>query len=121
MPDVAPLRGEPAAASCPVCQQGFSPGSNQRYCSQTCRDAAWRRRHQQAHAAVAVPPARPRGALTVSECAECGTRSLGAQRCEDCGSFMRRVGIGGRCTSCDEVLTIDELVGEEATVRTNNR
>ena len=31
------------------------------------------------------------------------------QRCEDCGTFMRRVGIGGHCPACDEPVTIDEL------------
>jgi len=35
---------------------------------------------------------------------------LGDQRCDDCGTFMRAVGIGGLCPSCDEPHTIDELL-----------
>ena len=116
MPYVSPLRGEPAAASCPVCATSFAPAANQRYCSKACRDTAWRRRHQAPPPAVAVPAATPRGAFTVYECSGCGTRSLGSQRCEDCGSFMRRVGIGGRCPHCDEAIALDELLGEEVTV-----
>jgi hypothetical protein len=114
---VPPLRGEPAAVPCPVCQSLFAPRTNQRYCSKTCRDTAWRRRHQRPPAVITVPPGRRRAGFTVYECEACGTRSLGSQRCEDCGSFMRRVGSGGQCPHCDETITVEELLGEEMTVR----
>jgi hypothetical protein len=39
-------------------------------------------------------------------------RELGIQRCDDCGIFMARVGIGGLCPHCDEPLAVAELVGE---------
>jgi hypothetical protein len=109
----APSRGEPAAATCPVCQNPFIPGTNQRYCTKACRDTAWRRRHQQPRPAIVVPPGQSRRSFTVYECETCGTRSLGDQRCGDCGSFMRRVGIGGRCPHCDEAVAVDDLFGEE--------
>ena len=39
--------------------------------------------------------ARPRKPVTVDECDACGTRALGEQRCDDCGTFIRRIGLGG--------------------------
>ena len=108
-----PSRGEPAAAACPVCTRLFTPGTNQHYCSKVCRDTAWRRRHSQPRPQIAVPAGRPRRPVTVYECAACGTRSLGEQRCEECGSFMARVGFGGRCPHCDDVVALADLVGEE--------
>jgi hypothetical protein len=51
--------------------------------------------------------------MTVYECDNCGSRALGEQRCEQCGTFMSRVGIGGCCPSCDEPIAVAELVGQE--------
>jgi hypothetical protein len=48
---------------------------------------------------------------TVYECAACGSRLLGEQRCEECATFMHRIGTGGNCPSCHEPVTIDELLG----------
>lgn len=113
---VPPLLGEPAAASCPVCQSLFAPRTKQRSCSKTCLDTAWRRRHQRPPAVVAIPRARPRAdfTFTVYEWEGCGTRSWD-RSCEDCGSFMLRVGSGGQC---DEPVTVEELLVEEVTVTT---
>jgi len=47
---------------------------------------------------------------TVYECPEYETRLLGAQFCEDCRSFMRRLGPGGNCPCCDEPIAFEELV-----------
>jgi DNA polymerase II large subunit len=50
--------------------------------------------------------------MTVYEC-DCGARAVGRQRCTECGTFMRRVGIGGACPHCDEPVAVVELVGPE--------
>ena len=50
---------------------------------------------------------------TVYACDACGTRLLGQQRCEECATFMRRLGPGGHCPHCQEALAITELVDEE--------
>ncbi|MGH9123094.1 MAG: hypothetical protein ACRDYC_14325 [Acidimicrobiales bacterium] len=47
----------------------------------------------------------------VYECGGCGER-LVERRCPDCNVFCRRVGPGGRCPACDEVVLVDELGGE---------
>ena len=86
-----------------------------RYCSDACKAAAYRRRHHVAAAPVTLPPARPRKPITVYECDTCGTRALGEQRCEDCGTFMRRIGYGGHCPSCDEPGAVRDLLDEEVT------
>ena len=109
----APSRGGTAAAICPVCQASFVPTPNKHYCGKPCRDTAWRRRHQVPVVPIVLPPNRPRRPFTVYECEACGTRSVGDQRCEDCGSFMRRIGLGGRCPHCDEAVAVADLLDEE--------
>jgi len=59
---------------------------------------------------------RSRRSSTVYECGDCGTRSLGEQRCE-CGRFMRRVGTGGHCPHCDEAVALSDLADEEVMPR----
>lgn len=55
-------------------------------------------------------PAPHRRDNTVYECPNCETRLLGVQRREDCGTFTRRLGLGGHCPDCDEPVTIDEVL-----------
>jgi hypothetical protein len=55
----------------------------------------------------------PARSITVYACDACGTRALGQQRCEDCGSFMRRIGVGGNCPSCDEPVAVSDLLDAE--------
>lgn len=109
----APLRDGTVTATCPVCGTVFVPGPNQLYCEHACGAKAWRRRHRVAAAAVEIPPSRPRRPITVYECEACGTRSLGEQRCGDCGMFMRRVGTRGRCPHCEDVVAVVDLLGGE--------
>ena len=60
-----------------------------------------------------VPRSQPRREITVYECDTCGERSLGEQRCPQCHTFMRRVGIGGHCPSCEEPIAVIDLLEEE--------
>jgi hypothetical protein len=101
--------------SCPVCQQPFTPVGRRRYCTDACRAAAYRRRHDATQPTVLIPKSQPRRPLSIYECPACGTRNAGEQRCEDCNQFMRRVGYGGCCPSCDEPITVNELLGQQAT------
>lgn len=98
--------------TCPVDQRSFAPTGRQRYCSDACRAAAYRRRRDAGRTAVVIPAHRPKRPITVYECDSCGERALGQQRCETCRTFMRRVGTGGCCPSCDEPITASELIGE---------
>ncbi len=98
---------------CPVCGCVFVASGRKVYCSQSCKHVAYRRRHQTV-VVVKVPHNRPRGPITVYECASCGQRLLGQQRCEDCGLFMSRVGPGGLCPHCDDPVAISDLITEEA-------
>ena len=84
----------------------------QAYCDQTCRQAAFRRRHAPTldHQALAPPPARSRRAGTIYTCPACDSRFLGEQRCTDCNTFATRLGPGGSCPDCDSLITIDELL-----------
>lgn len=95
---------------CPVCDAAFMASGRRRYCSGACRVAAHRRRHRAEMVIDPLPPG-PRGRdTTVYECAACGHRALGEQRCEDCSTFMSRIGIGGLCPCCDEPVSVDELL-----------
>jgi hypothetical protein len=50
-------------------------------------------------------------AQTVYECPSCQERFLGGRRCDECNLWCRKVGLGGQCSSCDEVLTVGDLTG----------
>ncbi len=105
-----PSRDDDATIPCPRCRTAFTVTGRRRYCSDSCRRTAWARRHRPPPPPVAVPP--PPGSRrthTVYECDTCGQRSLGDQRCEDCGTFMRRIGLGGPCPACDEPVAANEL------------
>jgi hypothetical protein len=41
-------------------------------------------------------------------CRGCGER-VGGRRCPDCNVWCRRLGLGGRCPGCDEIVSVDEL------------
>lgn len=116
MSDQDPSRHDAVTMDCPVCKQTFTPSGRRRYCSDACRAAAYRRRRDEPGPVVTVPRARPRKPITVYECDACGLRSLGEQRCPECSTFMRKLGIGGECPHCDEPVAVIELVGEEVSV-----
>jgi hypothetical protein len=55
-------------------------------------------------------PAGGRRAVTVYVCVACDVRQLGVQRCAECGLFGTAAGIGGACPSCQEPVTVAELI-----------
>jgi hypothetical protein len=112
VPEPQPPLCHDDVTTCPVCQHNFTPVGRQKYCSDACRAAAYRRRKNAARPPLTIPKTQPRRPITVYECDSCGTRALGSQRCE-CGTFMRRVGIGGCCPNCDDPIAVIELTGEE--------
>jgi hypothetical protein len=110
-----PVRDDTATTACPVCGAVFAAEGRQRYCSTTCRQRAWRRRRQ---APTSPVPAKP---TTVYECDRCGARALGQQHCEECRTFMRRVGPGGPCPHCDEPVALQDIISENQLRDTNKR
>src|SRR5205807_9890991 len=48
---------------------------------------------------------------TVYECRSCQDRFLGDRRCSDCNLWCRKVGLGGQCSGCAEVMTVSDLIG----------
>jgi hypothetical protein len=105
-----------ARVICPVCQQSFARQGKRQWCSAACKAAAWRRRRQAEPPRIVLPPARPRRPITVYECEGCGARAVGQQRCEECGTFMRKLGLGGPCPHCDEPVAVTELLDQEVVV-----
>jgi hypothetical protein len=103
-----PWRNDGVTIACPVCSHGFQPVGRRRFCSDGCRQAAWRAR-QPVALVLSIPPRSPRP-VTVYECPSCEARYLGEQRCPDCGVFCRRVGPGGPCPHCDEPVALTDLV-----------
>ena len=100
--------GSPRGRRCPVCGSPVL-SSRARFCSGTCRQAAWRRRHAGPSVeSVELPPRRPK----VYECPECEQRYLDEWRCPDCNLFCRGLGHGGPCPHCDELVVVAELLGE---------
>ena len=110
-----PSRHDAVTMTCPVCQHTFVPVGRQKFCTDTCKATAYRRRRDARPVSLVVPTSQPRRPITVYECDTCGARSLGQQHCPDCATFMRKIGIGGHCPCCDEPITVGELVGQEVT------
>ena len=48
----------------------------------------------------------------VYECPGCGERYAGLGRCPECNVFCRRLGPGGECPSCAEIVLVEELGGQ---------
>ena len=111
-PDL-PSRHDGVTMNCPACGSAFRPAGRRAWCSDACRAAAYRRRRGAVRPDVVVPSRPSRVSTSVYECDDCGTRAVGRQRCGDCSTFMRRIGTGGACPSCDEAITVADLIGQE--------
>jgi hypothetical protein len=105
--------------TCPMCGRGFPSEGRGLYCGPTCRQRAYRPRHHQAkrptqtHLADTLRRERRLIAQTVYECPSCHERFLGQRRCGDCNLMCRKVGLGGECSGCAEILTITDLLGAD--------
>jgi hypothetical protein len=95
-----------AGSVCEQCGAGFTPVGRRRWCSDACRQSAWRRRR------AAPRPTQPAKIDTVYECPQCQTRYLGVQRCQDCNTWCRRLGPGGPCPHCDDLVAVTDLVAD---------
>lgn len=102
------VRNDTATMTCGQCGHTFRPVGRRQWCSDACRQAAWRQRNSTPRPAV-VLAAKPLKADTVYECPNCETRYLAQQYCPDCHTFCRNIGRGGSCPHCDEPVTIADL------------
>ena len=100
-------------ASCVACAGPLPSGRTRQYCSPACRQDAYRRRHQPARPSAKLPARRSRRDGTVYACGECESRYLGEQWCPDCNRPCLRLGAGGTCPSCEEVILSEELTGDQ--------
>jgi hypothetical protein len=106
-------------ATCPVDGTKFQPVGRGRFCKPRCRQQAFRFRSRQADTATLADVTDQLRrehrliAQTVYECSSCQERLLGERRCSSCNLWCRKVGIGGECNGCGEIVTISELLGIE--------
>ncbi len=113
-------------ATCPVCGTEFQPIGRGRFCTPHCRQTAYRLRHRQVDrvtlADIAERLLREHRLLaqTVYECSSCQERLLGERRCNSCNLMCRKVGTGGECGGCGEIVTISELLAIVAQVRSTS-
>ncbi len=110
-PPESPSRNDGVTIACARCGRPVPPAGRRRFCSDACRQAAFRQRHRTSATIIAVlartqPTSR---ATTVYECPAGGTRFLGEQRCVECNVFCRRIGPGGACPHCEEPVAIADL------------
>ena len=105
----APVRDDGVTMGvCAACGRAFPKQGRGRFCDGACRQAAWRRRK----ATVAAMPPESHPALSIIyECTVCEGRYVGQRRCPDCNLFNRRVGLGGPCPHCDELVAISDFTG----------
>lgn len=66
-----------------------------------------------------MTPTMPTAAIisNVYECPDCGEQTT-ERRCPDCNLFTRRLGPGGHCPSCDDVVLISDILTTQATSTT---
>jgi hypothetical protein len=100
-----------------MCTNSFPIDGRGLYCTPRCRQRAYRLRQRQANRPTLIDLVnrlrRERRLIdqTVYECSSCQERFLGERRCDSCNLWCRKLGVGGRCSSCDDVLTLSELLG----------
>ena len=88
-----------------------------RYCGAACRKRASRLEEQpgqQAVLAAWTAQLRERQLLlgqTIYHCSRCDQRLLGERRCPECNVMMKKLGLGGLCPDCDELVLVSELLG----------
>lgn len=100
------VRYETPTTVCGQCGTSFTPTGRRRWCSDACRQSAWRQRR------AAPRPTQPTKIDTIYECPQCQTRYLGIQRCEDCNTWCRRLGPGGPCPHCEDLVAVSDLVSD---------
>ena len=102
---------------CPMCTNFFPIDGRGLYCTPRCCQRAYRLRRRQIEPTDADRPStrlrREQRLIdqTVYECSSCQERFLGERRCDGCNLWCRKLGLGGRCSGCDDVLTLSELLG----------
>ena len=114
----ATSRNDGITIVCPICQRTAPRVGRRRFCSDACRQAAWRAR-QPARPVLPVTLRSPRP-TTIYECPACETRFLGEQYCPDCHTFCRRVGPGGACPHCSEPVAVRDLLADATGGTTTN-
>ncbi len=108
----------PGLHRCPICE-GPLPSPRARYCTDACKQRAFRLRHQPlTHVDVDelrrdLQRRRTLAAHTLYECSTCGERRLGERRCAECGLFSHALGLAGTCPGCDEPILLTELLDLE--------
>ncbi|KJF18785.1 MULTISPECIES: hypothetical protein [Acidithrix] len=110
MEDKIPLGNAMATPVCHYCGNAITGTKPRIYCSDRCRVNAWKLRNRNKVPIAKLPKGNKRKDCTVYECPQCETRYLGVQRCDDCGLFCKKVGTGGLCPSCDEVVAFIDLI-----------
>ena len=117
-PSRQPSRTVLSSPTCLVCGTSLST-PQQRYCTRACQQHAYRLRHSQssrldiAKLRAELQRRRRLTEHTVYECSTCETRSVGQQRCADCNTFGRALGLGGSCPDCDTVILLTDLLQME--------
>jgi hypothetical protein len=120
-PSRQPSRTALSSPTCLVCGASLST-PQQRYCTRACQQQAYRLRHHQpsrldiAKLRAEMQRRRQLTEHTVYECPDCQTRSVGEQRCADCNTFARGLGLGGHCPDCDAVVLLTDLLEPEVPV-----
>jgi hypothetical protein len=108
---------QPPLGVCPVCTDTLPIDGRGIYCTPKCRQRAYRLRHRQMNRptltdlAARLRREQQLSAHTVYECPSCQERFLGERRCGDCNLWCSKVGLGGQCAGCDDILTVSDLIG----------
>jgi hypothetical protein len=102
------VRDDGETMTCQHCGTAFPASGRSRYCSNACRQRAYRARRGTPPLPVGLR--RTPKDHTVYACPDCDARYLGTQYCTECNRFCRRLGPGGLCPCCDEPVALRDLI-----------
>lgn len=97
-------RYDGAVPTCAWCDRAFPTSGRRRFDTNACRQAAYRARTAGRGDAIE----RHIGDRIVYECPGCQERFL-ERRCPECNLFCRRIGPGGACPHCQELVAHADL------------
>lgn len=108
----------PSHPPCQGCGQPVLFSRRASYCSNACKQRAYRSRHLLTMSPAGPSTSRPSIPRhdIVYQCPECEERFLGEQRCPNCNVFCRRLGPGGPCPHCAEPVAVSDLLTSAPTL-----
>lgn len=112
-------RDDPHTTPCPSCGAPFQPRGRRLYCSDACRQRAYRDRLRRPRPRRGTAVHATLTEHTQYECTACGELYFGERWCTDCQRPCRRVGLAFQC-DCGETFLLSDLLAQVGVALTDD-